>query len=69
MPSEVSRLDVMPTLRESTSISPDCRAAKRSPADSRRNFTASLLPITAAASARQKSTLMPDHAPCALTDE
>ena len=30
MPSAVSWLDVMATLRESTSISPDCRAEKRS---------------------------------------
>ncbi|MDP9138363.1 MAG: transporter substrate-binding domain-containing protein, partial [Pseudomonadota bacterium] len=33
------------------------------------NFTASLVPMTPAASALQKSTLIPDHTPCGLTEE
>ena len=69
MPSAVSWLDVMATLRESTSISPDCSAEKRSLLSTGRNLTASLLPRTAAARARQKSTLMPLQTPSASTVE
>ena len=69
MPSSVSRLEVMATLRESTSISPDCSAEKRSAGDTGRNFTASLPPSTAAARALQKSTLMPVHAPSPVSVE
>ena len=58
-PSEVSRLIVQVELRDSTSISPDCSAVKRSLADSGENFTLDGSPKTAAATARQKSTSMP----------
>ena len=48
---------------------PTAAPRTRRSAGSSRNFTASLVPMTPAASALQKSTLMPDQTPCALTEE
>src|SRR5437762_6047612 len=63
-PSDVSRELVQEVLRASTSISPDCRAVKRSLAVSGANFTFFGSPNIAAASARQKSTSRPAQLPC-----
>src|SRR6202008_3531520 len=51
-PSEVSRESVQVVLRESTSISPDCKAVKRSLADNGTNFTLEGSSKMAAATAR-----------------
>src|SRR5262245_52422815 len=62
-PSEVSRESVQVELRDSTSISPDCRAVKRSLAESGLNFTLLASLKTAAAMARQRSTSRPVQLP------
>src|SRR3954463_8091287 len=62
-PSEVSRDSVQVVLRDSTSISPDCSAVKRSLADSGTNFTLVASLKTAAAIARQISTSSPVQLP------
>ena len=62
-PSDVSRDSVQVVLRDSTSISPDCRAVKRSFADSGTNFTLVGSLKIAAAMARQKSTSSPVQLP------
>src|SRR6185312_6255437 len=62
-PSEVSRESVQVVLRDSTSISPDCSAVKRSLADSGTNFTLVGSLKMAAATARQTSTSMPVQLP------
>src|SRR5262249_45439841 len=62
-PSEVSRESVQVELRDSTSISPDCSAVKRSFADSGLNFTLLASLKMAAAMARQKSTSKPVQFP------
>ena len=54
-----SREMVQVELRDSTSISPDCSAVKRSLAVSGVNFTFFASPKSAAATARQKSASMP----------
>src|SRR6185437_15702161 len=62
-PSEVSRESVHVVLRDSTSISPDCSAVKRSFADSGTNLTLlGSLKMTAAI-ARQTSTSIPVQLP------
>src|SRR6516165_4072701 len=63
MPSEASRDDVQVELRDSTSISPDCRAVKRSLALSGRNLTLLASLKIAAASARHTSTSKPVQLP------
>src|SRR3954470_13759209 len=62
-PSEVSRDSVQVVLRDSTSISPDCSAVKRSLADSGTYFTLPGSPKIAAAIARQTSTSRPAQLP------
>ena len=62
-PSEVSRDSVQVVLRDSTSISPDCSAVKRSLADSGTNFTLAASLKIAAAIARQISTSRPAQLP------
>src|SRR3954464_12959522 len=68
-PSEVSRDSVQVVLRDSTSISPDCSAVKRSLADSGTNFTLVASLKTAAAIARQISTSSPVQLPLSSGDE
>src|SRR5580704_1940404 len=63
-PSEVSRDKVQVVLRTSTSISPDCKAVKRSFAVSGTNLTFLGSLKMAAAMARQKSTSKPVQLPC-----
>src|SRR5713101_5659118 len=63
MPSEESRDDVQVELRDSTSISPDCSAVKRSLAESGENFTLAGSLKTAAAIARHMSTSNPVQFP------
>src|SRR5215469_7349346 len=63
MPSEASRDDVQVELRDSTSISPDCRAVKRSLALSGRNLTLLASLNIAAAIARHTSTSKPVQLP------
>src|SRR5246127_5502 len=63
-PSEVSRDKVHVVLRASTSISPDCKAVKRSFAVSGTNLTFLGSLKMAAAMARQKSTSKPVQLPC-----
>src|SRR4051812_33594828 len=62
-PSEVSRESVQVVLRDSTSISPDCSAVKRSLADNGANLTLLASLNTAAAIARQISTSSPAQLP------
>ena len=62
-PREVSRERVQVVLRESTSISPDCNAVKRSLADSGTNLILLGSSKIAAASARQISTSSPVQLP------
>ncbi len=64
IPSEVSRDMVQVVLRDSTSISPDCRAVKRFAAVSGTNLTLVGSLKIAAAMARQKSTSNPTQLPC-----
>src|SRR6476660_10137757 len=68
-PSEVSRDSVQVVLRESTSISPDCSAVKRSWADSGTYLTLLGSPKMAAAIARQTSTSSPVQLPLSSGDE
>src|SRR6478735_9760757 len=68
-PSEVSRDSVQVVLRDSTSISPDCSAVKRSLADSGTNLTLVASLKTAAATARQMSTSSPVQLPLSSGDE
>ena len=68
-PSEVSRDSVQVVLRESTSISPDCSAVKRSLADSGTNLTLVGSLKIAAAIARQISTSSPVQLPLSSGDE
>ena len=63
-PSEVSRDIVHVVLRDSTSISPDCRDVKRSLAVNGTNLTLVGSLKIAAAMARQKSTSNPVQLPC-----
>src|SRR5271169_3580894 len=63
-PSEVSRDSVQVVLRDNTSISPDCKAVKRSLAVSGTNLTLVGSLKIAAAMARQKSTSKPVQLPC-----
>src|ERR1700712_773152 len=62
-PSDVSRDNVQVVLRDSTSISPDCSAVKRSLADSGTNLTLAASLKIAAAIARQISTSRPAQLP------
>src|SRR5215472_4846786 len=62
-PREVSRDSVQVVLRESTSISPDCSAVKRSLADSGTNLILLVSSKIAAASARHISTSSPVQFP------
>src|SRR6476659_1743636 len=62
-PSEVSRDSVQVVLRDSTSISPDCSAVKRSLADNGTNLTLVASLKIAAATARQMSTSSPVQLP------
>src|SRR6185295_9231810 len=62
-PSEVSRDSVQVVLRDSTSISPDCSAVKRSLADSGTNLILVASLKIAAAIARQMSTSRPVQLP------
>src|SRR6185436_15669352 len=64
-PFAESRVLVQVVLRESTSISPTCRAVNRSLAVSGTNLTLFGSLKIAAASARQKSTSKPVQLPCA----
>ena len=68
-PSEVSRDSVQVVLRDSTSISPDCSAVKRSLADSGTNLTLVGSLKMAAAIARQTSTSRPVQLPLSSGDE
>src|SRR6185312_2892479 len=68
-PSEVSRDNVQVVLRDSTSISPDCNAVKRSLADSGTNLTLVGSLKIAAATARQISTSIPVQLPLSSGDE
>ena len=68
-PSEVSRDSVQVVLRDSTSISPDCSAVKRSLADSGTNLTLVGSLKIAAAIARQTSTSSPVQLPLSSGDE
>src|SRR5438270_9188497 len=68
-PSEVSRDSVQVVLRESTSISPDCSAVKRSLADSGTNLTLVGSSKIAAATARQTSTSIPVQLPLSSGEE
>src|SRR6476661_8561172 len=68
-PSEVSRDSVHVVLRDSTSISPDCSAVKRSLADSGTYLTLVASPKTAAAIARPTSTSSPVQLPLSSGDE
>src|SRR5271155_5729830 len=68
-PSEVSRDSVQVVLRDSTSISPDCSAVKRSLAVSGTNLTLVGSSNTAAATARQMSTSSPVQLPLSSGDE
>ena len=61
MPREVSRVWVMVVFLNSTSISPEDSAVKRSLAFSGVYFTLEASPRTAAATARHPSTSKPDH--------
>src|SRR5262245_23841351 len=65
MPSWTSRWNVIVVMRDSTSTSPLCRAAKRWAAVSGVNRTSFASPRTAAAIARHTSTSRPRHSPCA----
>src|SRR5690242_21222815 len=62
-PSEVSRDSVQVEFRDSTSISPDCRAVNRSLVESGVNFTLVGSLKIADATARQKSTSRPVQLP------
>src|ERR1700761_4476152 len=62
-PSEVSRDNVQVVLRDSTSISPDCSAVKRSLADRGTNLILVGSLKIAAAIARQTSTSIPVQLP------
>src|ERR1700761_854762 len=62
-PSEVSRDNVQVVLRDSTSISPDCSAVKRSLADRGTNLILLGSLKIAAAIARQTSTSIPVQLP------
>src|SRR5207302_4205845 len=66
---EVSRESVQVVLRESTSISPDCSAVKRSLADNGTNLTLVGSLKIAAATARQTSTSSPVQLPLSSGDE
>src|SRR6195952_3226011 len=68
-PSEVSRDSVQVVLRDSTSISPDCSAVKRSLADSGTNLTLVGSLKMAAATARQMSTSRPVQLPLSSGEE
>src|SRR6187402_3432603 len=68
-PSEVSRESVQVVLRESTSISPDCSAVKRSLADNGTNLILLGSLKTAAAIARQMSTSSPVQLPLSSGEE
>ena len=68
-PSEVSRESVQVVLRDSTSISPDCSAVKRSLADSGTNLTLVGSLKIAAAIARQTSTSSPVQLPLSSGEE
>src|SRR6478736_18988 len=68
-PSEVSRERVQVVLRESTSISPDCSAVKRSLADNGTYLTLLGSLKTAAAIARQTSTSSPVQLPLSSGSE
>src|SRR6185295_4660402 len=68
-PSEVSRDSVQVVLRDSTSISPDCSAVKRSLADSGTNLILVASLKIAAAMARQTSTSSPVQLPLSSGDE
>ena len=63
----MSLLNVHVVLRLNTSISPDCKAVKRSLALRLRNCTASGLSNIAAAIARQISTSSPEYLPSLFT--
>ncbi len=65
--SSPSRPAVQVVLRTSTSISPDCRAVKRSSAATSTNSTLVASPSTAAAMTRQKSASKPTCSPAAST--
>ncbi|MCY1431000.1 hypothetical protein D3C76_665710 [compost metagenome] len=65
----LSRELVQVVLRDSTSISPDCSAVKRSLAVSGLNLTLFASPNTAAAMPRQTSTSMPLYLPLASAKE
>src|SRR4029078_13513434 len=67
-PSEVSREMVQVVLRDSTSISPDCSAVKRSLADSGTNLTLLGSLKIAAEMARQTSTSIPVQLPLSSGD-
>src|SRR6478752_774891 len=62
-PSDVSRDSVQVVLRESTSISPDCSAVKRSLADNGTYFTLVASLKIAAAIPRHRSTSRPAQLP------
>src|SRR5580704_16486192 len=68
-PSDVSRERLQVVLRESTSISPDCSAVKRSLAVSGTNLTLVGSLKIAAATARQTSTSSPVQLPLSSGDE
>src|ERR1700712_585871 len=68
-PSDVSRDSVQGVLRDSTSISPDCSAVKRSLADSGTNLTLVASLKMAAATARQEPASGPAQLPLSSGDE
>src|SRR3977135_3203866 len=68
-PREVSLDSFQVVLRESTSISPDCSAVKRSLADSGTNLILVASLKIAAAIARQTSTSIPVQLPLSSGDE